>query len=596
MKRIFFFGLCLLILIFAFVSCKTTETYSPVFTLAEGFELEGERITATLIGNPSLKVREFLISSDVITVYSDSTGSSYVQGLDAEIPLKIGENRLILNFSNGTLKKDYNLDITCISIESFSIIVNDTEKTYHIGEAFDKSTITVMAVTEDGEEFEVKHYIPQYEFASLGESTVEIELDDLCESITVQVTDEYCPTLDADGCADGVYYQIQSGEAVLVSAEEKEGFFAVPAIVIWNGEEYPVTQIAPRAFASTWITGIMIPDSVDTIGENAFSGCLALEWVEMPESLDYLGSFAFYNCESLLSVVIPNGITELNHSVFRNCKSLSFVSLPSSLETIGKQAFENCKSLSDIRFPQKLHTIEEAAFRLCGEFSTIVVEKLELLGNEAFADCTELLFFAAGEIKSLGTDIFSGVKDVTVYGEKGSAILKQAEQMGLKTAEVSEGEYYIASLPTEFPIEEAYPYHETRIFFLLEGKMEMLSDYIVEYPKDACGYLAATIRKDSFSHTFTIFISYTEDVSLDTDSRGVVYSLDFVTGQAVLVRAPEWVRISNIYQPETEGLFLVPTTLWKDERMYVVVYVEENAFDETKNVKEVFTPNLNKEF
>ena len=124
----------------------------------------------------------------------------------------------------------------------------------------------------------------------------------------------------------------------------------------------------------------------------------------------------------------------------------------------------------------------------------------------------------------------------------------------------------------------------------------MLSDYIVEYPKDACGYLAATIRKDSFSHTFTIFISYTEDVSLDTDSRGVVYSLDFVTGQAVLVRAPEWVRISNIYQPETEGLFLVPTTLWKDERMYVVVYVEENAFDETKNVKEVFTPNLNKEF
>ena len=85
-------------------------------------------------------------------------------------------------------------------------------------------------------------------------------------------------------------------------------------------------------------------------------------------------------------------------------------------------------------------------------------------------------------------------------------------------------------------------------------------------------------------------------ISLDTDSRGVLYSLDFVTGQATLVRAPEWVRISDIYQPETEGLFLVPTTLWKDERMYVVVYVEENAFDGTKNVKDIFTPNLNKEF
>ena len=126
--------------------------------------------------------------------------------------------------------------------------------------------------------------------------------------------------------------------------------------------------------------------------------------------------------------------------------------------------------------------------------------------------------------------------------------------------------------------------------------MELLSDYAVEYPKDACGQLSATIRKDSFSHTFTIFISYTEDISLDTDSRGVLYSLDFATGQAILVRAPEWVRISDIYQPETEGLFLVPTTLWKDERMYVVVYVEENAFDGTKNVKDIFTPNLNKEF
>ena len=44
--------------------------------------------------------------------------------------------------------------------------------------------------------------------------------------------------------------------------------------------------IAPRAFASSWITGLMIPDSVNIIGDDAFSGCLALEWVEMPEFLE----------------------------------------------------------------------------------------------------------------------------------------------------------------------------------------------------------------------------------------------------------------------------------------------------------------------
>ena len=125
--------------------------------------------------------------------------------------------------------------------------------------------------------------------------------------------------------------------------------------------------------------------------------------------------------------------------------------------------------------------------------------------------------------------------------------------------------------------------------------MEKVSDYIVEYPKDACGYLSATIRKDSFSHTFTIFISYTEEVALDTDSRGVLYSLDSLTGKATLLRAPEWVRPSSVYQPETQGLFIVPTTLWREGQMYVVVYVEESAFDETKNVENIFTPVLIKE-
>ena len=73
------------------------------------------------------------------------------------------------------------------------------------------------------------------------------------------------------------------------------------------------------------------------------------------------------------------------------------------------------------------------------------------------------------------------------------------------------------------------------------------------------------------------------------------YSIDSLTGQATLVSAPELVRPSQIYQPETNGLFLVPTTLWRDGKMYVVVYVEENAFDEAKNVTEVFIPKLNKE-
>ena len=160
---------------------------------------------------------------------------------------------------------------------------------------------------------------------------------------------------------------------------------------------------------------------------------------------------------------------------------------------------------------------------------------------------------------------------------------------------MTENEYYVALLPAEFPIEEEYPREGTYIFFLSEGKLQRISDYTVEYPKDACGYLDAIIRKDTFSHSFTIFISYTEEIALDTDSRGVQYSLDSITGKATLLRAPEWVRPGSIYQPETEGLFIVPTTLWREGKMYVVVDVEEDAFEDTKNVKNIFTPVLIKE-
>ncbi len=595
MKRTVIFSLFCLILIFSLSSCRQEENYSPSFTLAQGYTLKGDRITATLIGEESLTVRDFLLCSDAVTVYSDSTGSHYVQGLDAEIPLKPGENHLILSISNGTQKKEYNLDITCISIESFSISVKNPNKTYHIGEAFDKSTITVTAVAEDGTEFEVIHYTPEYEFSALGESIVGIELDGYYESFTVLVTEEYRPVLDSDGIADGVLYLIRNGEAILVRAEDKEGFFAVPSVVLKDGMEYPVTEIESFAFASSWITSIMISDSVRMIGDQAFADCMALEWVEMPESMDSLGAFAFYRCESLLSIAVSNGITVLRNSVFRDCKALSDVYLPSSLEEIEKQAFAGCESLSDLQFPHGLRVIGDAAFRSCKSFSTIVVEKLQTLGSEAFADCEALHFVAVGTVEEMGSGIFSGVKHATVYGQDGSAFLKQAKEAGLKTQMVSEGEYCIASLPVEFPIEGSYPYDETKIFFLSEGKMKMLSDYTVEYPRDACGYLRATIKKDSFSHTFVLFISYTEDVALDMDSRGVQYSLDPVTGKAVLVKAPEWIRQGSVYQPETEGLFLVPTTLWHDGKMYVVVYVEEDAFDETKNAETIFKPILKKE-
>lgn len=73
----------------------------------------------------------------------------------------------------------------------------------------------------------------------------------------------------------------------------------------------PVKSIYEGAFSSTSITYIEIPDSVTSIGKDAFGSCFSLTSTTIPDSVTSIGSHAFYNCTSLTSVnfINPNGWT-----------------------------------------------------------------------------------------------------------------------------------------------------------------------------------------------------------------------------------------------------------------------------------------------
>lgn len=576
-------------------SCQKTETYEPNFTLAEGFTLEGDRISATLIGTEELFVSDVLLTSEAVTVFADTTGDRYVQGLDAKIPLKAGENRMVIRLENGTRQKEYELHLTCVEIRGFTVTVIDPEKTYHIGETFDRSTVRVTAVTADGKTMEITQYQPEYEFSSLGKSTVGIELGGYYESISVMVTAPYQPTLDGDLSADGISYLIEDGEAMLTDGTAREGFFAVPAAVSFKGKEYPVTKIAPLAFEGAWLTGIMIPEGVESIGDEAFSGCEALEWIEFPETMKSIGAFAFSDCTSLYTVLLPEGLEKIADGTFRDCEALMSIGLPSTLKTIGTRAFFGCKALENIDLPSGLAVIGESAFENCSALSTVVVEKLSTLSSNAFAGCDALKVFAAGYVETIGSNIFPKSKALTVYMRAGSMLLMEADRAGAESVFMKDGDYQIVSLPTEFPIEEDYPYEETLILHLSDRSMTILSDYTVTYPKDVCGYTEASITAEGFSHTFSVFISYTEPIAFDSDTRGVRYHLDRETGRATLLSAPAWVKKSEVYEPEKEGLFLVPTTLFYEDTLYVVTEIAEGALSDAVNVQEIFVPILETE-
>ena len=60
---------------------------------------------------------------------------------------------------------------------------------------------------------------------------------------------------------------------------------------------------------------------------------------------------AFYGCESLISIVIPPSITSIGQCAFTKCESLTSIVIPCSVTYIGDRAFSDCRSLNNIVIP-----------------------------------------------------------------------------------------------------------------------------------------------------------------------------------------------------------------------------------------------------
>ena len=73
------------------------------------------------------------------------------------------------------------------------------------------------------------------------------------------------------------------------------------------------------------MTSITIPNSVTSIGNNAFSGCRGLTSVTIPNSVTSIGEYTFEGCSSLTSVTIPNSVTSIGDWAFAYCKNIENV-------------------------------------------------------------------------------------------------------------------------------------------------------------------------------------------------------------------------------------------------------------------------------
>lgn len=108
------------------------------------------------------------------------------------------------------------------------------------------------------------------------------------------------------------------------------------------------TDVCGRAFNNCWnLAGIDLPESLKTIGKEAFSGTGLLS-VSLPSRIDSTGEGAFSGCDKLVSATLPENLTTIPASMFSRCYALAAISIPASVEYIGNEAFYSCLGLKEI--------------------------------------------------------------------------------------------------------------------------------------------------------------------------------------------------------------------------------------------------------
>ena len=105
----------------------------------------------------------------------------------------------------------------------------------------------------------------------------------------------------------------------------------------------------------------------------------------IPNSVTTIGEDAFFCCKSLISINIPNSVTKIGEQAFMNCKSLVNINIPNSVTTIGKCAFARCDFLTCINIPNSVTTIEDGAFYGCTSLpSHIESDIIQRFGEKVF--------------------------------------------------------------------------------------------------------------------------------------------------------------------------------------------------------------------
>lgn len=199
---------------------------------------------------------------------------------------------------------------------------------------------------------------------------------------------------------------------------------------------------------------VVLPQSLKKIGKEAFYGCTKIKRIELPQGLEHIGENAFksYDDDFIEIVNIPSSLSYIARGVLdrqtynkvvtyangTRCYGWvgdkdscpSEIVLPQGVESIDAMAFSYCHALQRVKIPQGCRKISREAFRNCDRLKSVELpQSMDTIESESFAGCKALgsisnLYY----VRSIAKDALKGYYDSHYTAIKGLFIYDNGQR------------------------------------------------------------------------------------------------------------------------------------------------------------------------
>ena len=227
-------------------------------------------------------------------------------------------------------------------------------------------------------------------------------------------------------------------------------------VIVFDG---PVTKVGDSAFSSGSVTGVTLPNSIETIERYAFYGS-SISSFRTPENLKSVGDCSFMYCRSLTRIygshassdekaivlddgsmaayalgvldkdlVIPDGVRTISAAVFYDCGQIETVTFPESVEEIASSAFSYCSSIRELKgtnrhLPDSRSFVNPDGYLALwagyGATDYVIPESVQYYGGSTFRNNKTIhsLTFPKWSANTCGSGYFNGCDNLEFfYGE-----------------------------------------------------------------------------------------------------------------------------------------------------------------------------------